>query len=75
MTNAYSLPGLLCVLLLVICSAAYVRRIPTLRRLLMSEKSGLPGTLYKCAVVGTRLHWQVSAASALLGVYLLLLHR
>ena len=75
MTNVWSLPGLLTALLLVICSSAYARKVPTLRRLLLSEKTGLPGTLYKCSVIGTRLHWQVSASCIMLSAYLLFLHR
>ena len=39
MTNVWSLPGLLTALLLVICSSAYARKVPTLRRLLLSEKT------------------------------------
>ena len=74
MTNVWSLPGFSCFLLLMICSSAYARRVPTLRRLLLSEKSGAAGTLYKCSVIGTRLHWQVSISCLLAGFYVVFIN-
>jgi hypothetical protein len=75
MTNVWGAPGLLTFLLLTICTASYIRRVPTLRKLLLSEKSGFPGTLYKCSVIGTRLHWQVSLTCILLSMYLLFFNK
>ena len=71
MTNVWSLPGFTAFLLLIICSSAYIRRVPALRRLMLAQKSGLPGSLYKCSVLGTRLHFQVAVGCAGLGLYLL----
>ena len=71
MTNVYSLHGLLTAALLICCSCAYIRRVPRLRQMFLSEKSGAWGTLYKASVIGTRLHWQVSLSCALMAAYLI----
>ena len=68
MTNVYSLHGLLTAALLICCSCAYIRRVPRLRQMFLSEKSG---ALYKASVIGTRLHWQVSLSCALMAAYLI----
>lgn len=44
---AYSLDGLLTVLLLFICVAAYIKRFKRLREFFLSEKNGFFGTFYK----------------------------
>ncbi|KAL1512194.1 hypothetical protein AB1Y20_005458 [Prymnesium parvum] len=72
MTNLYSVHGFLTACLLVICSCAYIKRVPQLRNQLLREKHGARGTLYKAAIIGQRLHWQVSIACVLMAVYLLL---
>lgn len=71
MTNAYTFDGLIVFSLLVICTCAYLKTVPRLKQLLLSEKKGLWGTLYKAAVIGTRLHWAVSAACVVMAVYVL----
>ena len=73
MTNIYSFPGMCAAILLVICSCAYMRRVPQLRKLFLSEKRGAMGTLYKASVIGTRLHAWVSLSCGAMALYLLLL--
>ena len=48
-----------------------VQRVPRLRSMILSEKRGAWGALYKAAVIGTRLHWQVSMACALMALCIL----
>lgn len=50
---------------------APVQRVPRLRSMILSEKRGAWGALYKAAVIGTRLHWQVSMACALMALCIL----
>ena len=71
MTNVYHFDGLVIFALLVICTCAYIKKVPRLRDFLLSEKKGLFGALYKAAVIGTRLHWAVSAACIAMAVYVL----
>lgn len=47
------------------------QRVPRLRAMLLSEKRGAWGALYKAAVIGTRLHWQVSVACCLMAFVIL----
>ncbi|KAK5982890.1 hypothetical protein GCK32_010935, partial [Trichostrongylus colubriformis] len=44
---AYSLDGLVVVALLIICSCAYLKRVPRINSWLLSEKKGFFGILYK----------------------------
>eukprot|EP01098_Paradermamoeba_levis_P007958 TRINITY_DN3316_c0_g1_i2.p1 TRINITY_DN3316_c0_g1~~TRINITY_DN3316_c0_g1_i2.p1 ORF type:complete len:105 (+),score=12.17 TRINITY_DN3316_c0_g1_i2:2-316(+) len=60
MVNVYSFEGMMIAMLLVICSSAYIKRVPKLRSIFLSEKKGFWGVFYKAAVIGTRLHWLVS---------------
>ncbi|GMR37668.1 hypothetical protein PMAYCL1PPCAC_07863 [Pristionchus mayeri] len=71
--NAYSFDGLIVVALLLICSCAYLKRIPRINQLLLSEKKGLFGVFYKAAVVGIRLHHVVSFACLSTAFYTLFL--
>ena len=71
MTNVYHFDGLIVFSLLVICTCAYLKRVPRLKDTLFSEKKGLFGVLYKAAVIGIRLHWVVSAACTTMAVYVL----
>ena len=71
MTNVYHFDGLVIFALLVICTCAYIKKVPRLRDFLLSEKKGLFGALYKAAVIGTRLHWAVSAACIAMAAYVL----
>ncbi|KJH45974.1 hypothetical protein DICVIV_07982 [Dictyocaulus viviparus] len=48
--NAYSLDGLAAVILLVICSCAYLKRVPRVSTWLLSEKKGFLGVFYKIAL-------------------------
>ncbi|XP_065059099.1 protein kish-B-like [Rhopilema esculentum] len=73
MTNAYSFDGIIVLALLLICTCAYIRRVPKLKSILLSEKKGVFGVLYKAAVVGVRLHWAVSISCAVMGIYILIL--
>lgn len=72
MTNVYHFDGLIIFVLLVICTCAYIKRVPRLKQLFLSEKKGLFGALYKAAVIGTRLHWAVSIACVVMAFYVLL---
>ncbi|VDM72494.1 unnamed protein product, partial [Strongylus vulgaris] len=45
--SAYSLDGLVVVALLVICSCAYLKRVPRIHTWLLSEKKGFLGIFYK----------------------------
>ena len=71
MTNVYSFDGLIVLGLLVICTCAYLRSVPRLKKLLFSEKKGFLGALYKASVIGTRLHWVVSVTCVLMAFYVL----
>lgn len=71
MTNVYSFEGLLVFGLLVICTCAYLKRIPKLKDFLFSERKGVFGALNKAAVIGTRLHWAVSASCVVMAFYVL----
>ncbi|EYC41938.1 hypothetical protein Y032_0550g3304 [Ancylostoma ceylanicum] len=50
--NAYSLDGLVVVALLIICSCAYLKRVPRINSWLLSEKKGFFGIFYKASVIG-----------------------
>lgn len=71
MTNAYTFDGLIVFGLLLICTCAYMRRVPRLKQWLLSEKKGFLGVFYKASVIGTRLHLVVSLTCVLTGFYLL----
>ncbi|OXB67229.1 hypothetical protein ASZ78_015870 [Callipepla squamata] len=79
MTNVYSLDGLLVFGLLLVCTCAYLRKVPRLRAWLLSEKRGLWGVGYKArprhrpaaAVIGTRLHVPVAISCVLMAFYVL----
>ncbi len=43
----FHMEGLAVAVLLLICSCAYMKRVPRLRELLLSEKRGVFGALYK----------------------------
>lgn len=73
MTNVYHFDGLVVCALLVVCTCAYIKGVPRLREFFLSEKKGLFGAFYKAAVIGTRLHWAVSASCVLMALYLLFL--
>ncbi|XP_027562710.1 protein kish-B, partial [Neopelma chrysocephalum] len=47
MTNVYSLDGLLVFGLLLVCTCAYLRKVPRLRSWLLSERRGLWGVCHK----------------------------
>ncbi|XP_068275536.1 protein kish-B [Nyctibius grandis] len=71
MTNVYSLDGLLVFGLLLVCTCAYVRKVPRLRAWLLGEPRGLWGLFYKAAVIGTRLHVAVAISCVLMAFYVL----
>ncbi|KRY42544.1 Protein kish-B [Trichinella spiralis] len=54
--NVYSYDGAFVVILLVVCTCAYFRRIPRLKKWFFSDKSGIWGVCYKASVIGIRLH-------------------
>ncbi|KRX88121.1 Protein kish-B [Trichinella pseudospiralis] len=54
--NVYSYDGAFVVILLAVCSCAYFRRIPRLKKWFFSDKSGIWGVCYKASVIGIRLH-------------------
>jgi hypothetical protein len=45
----YSMDGIVAFLLLLICTCAYMKRIPRLKAYFLSEKRGFFGVFYKCA--------------------------
>ncbi|KAL8567519.1 hypothetical protein ACOMHN_010110 [Nucella lapillus] len=71
--RVYSFEGLVIFSLLVVCTCAYMRRVPRLRQLFLSEKKGFFGVFYKASVIGTRLHIPVALTCVLMGLYILLL--
>lgn len=71
MTNVYSFDGILIFSLLVICTCAYMRRIPRLKQWLLSEKKGAMGVFYKAAVIGTRLHVPVAISCVIMAFWVL----
>jgi len=73
MTNVYSFDGLLIFSLLLICTSAYLKRIPRLKQWMFSEKKGFFGIFYKAAVIGTRLHLFVSVSCVISALYLVFL--
>lgn len=73
MTNVYSFDGLIVFGLLLICTCAYMSRVPRLKQWLLSEKKGFFGVFYKAAVIGLRLHYLVSLSCVAMGVYILLI--
>ncbi|KAL9824679.1 protein kish-B isoform 1-T1 [Geothlypis trichas] len=70
-TNVYSLDGLLVFGLLLVCTCAYLRKVPRLRTWLLSERRGIWGVCHKAAVIGTRLHVAVSMSCLLMAFYVL----
>ena len=74
MTNLFCSEGLVTASLLIICSSAYLARVPRLKTWFFSQKrGGYKGLLYKAQVIGIRLHWAVSLCCFGMAVYLLLL--
>jgi len=73
MTNAYSFDGVLVLGLLLICTCAYVRRVPKLKQFFLTEKKGIWGVFYKASIVGVRLHWFVALSCAVMGFYVMFL--
>lgn len=71
MANIYHFDGVIVFVLLVICTCAYIKRVPRLKQFFLSEKKGLFGALYKASVIGTRLHWILSTACVVMSAYLL----
>jgi len=69
--NIYSFDGLLAFVLLLICTCAYLRRIPRLKSMLLSEKKGFAGIFYKFSIIGTRLHIPVAISCALMAFYIM----
>ena len=73
MTNVYSLDGIVVFSLLVICTCAYMKRVPRLKNFFLSEKKGFFGIFHKASVIGVRLHWMVAVACAIMAVYIMIL--
>ena len=69
--EAYSLEGVVVILLLFVCSCAYISRIPRLKSFLLSEKKGFWGLFRKGAVIGVRLHWHTGLCCAAMACFLL----
>ena len=72
MTSAYSLEGFLVLLVLFVCSCAYISRIPRLRTWMLSDRKGFFGLFRKGAVIALRLNFQTALAAVALAVYILL---
>jgi len=73
MVNVYSFDGILIFSLLLICTSAYLKRVPRLKQWMFSEKKGFLGIFYKAAIIGTRLHIAVSLSCVATALYLILL--
>ncbi|KAH3881529.1 protein kish-B-like [Dreissena polymorpha] len=73
MTNAYSFEGVLIFSMLVICTCAYMRRVPRLKQWFLSEKKGFLGVFYKASVIGTRLHIPVALSLTFMAIYVMFL--
>lgn len=73
MTNAYSFDGVVVLGLLLVCTCAYVRRVPKLKQFFLTEKKGLWGIFYKASVIGIRLHWLVALSCVTMVIYLMFL--
>ena len=73
MTNAYSFDGIIVLGLLLVCTCAYVRRVPKLKQFFLTEKKGVWGIFYKASVIGIRLHWLVALACMEMVFYIMLL--
>ncbi|XP_074620080.1 protein kish-B-like [Acropora palmata] len=71
--NVYSFDGLLVLALLMICTCAYITKVPRLKSFFLSEKKGFFGVFYKAAVIGIRLHWIVALSCVLMSLYILVL--
>jgi len=71
MVNAYSMEGMFIICLLFCCSLAYIRKVPRLKQIFLSERRGTWGAFYKGAVIGVRLHWLVSLCCLAFGINLL----
>ncbi|KAH0574676.1 hypothetical protein SS50377_22291 [Spironucleus salmonicida] len=73
MVTVWTFEGFIIFALLFICTASYVARIPKLKNFILKEKTGARGTFYKAAVLGIRLHYVISLACFLVGIYKLIL--
>ncbi|XP_001182923.1 protein kish-B [Strongylocentrotus purpuratus] len=73
MTNAYSFDGLVVFGLLVVCTCAYMRRVPRLKQWFLSEKKGFFGVFYKASIIGTRLHLFTALSCVFMAVYIMFL--
>ncbi|TNJ29828.1 hypothetical protein GMRT_15503 [Giardia muris] len=73
MTKIWCLDGFAIALVLVVCCCSYLARMPRLKGFVLREKTGLRGTLYKCALIGIRLDYAVALSCVLLGLYRLFL--
>ncbi|XP_077985279.1 protein kish-B-like [Glandiceps talaboti] len=71
MTNVYSFDGLIILGLLIVCTCAYMKRVPRLKQWFLSEKKGFMGVFYKAAVVGTRLHLAVACSCVTMAFYIM----
>lgn len=71
--NVYSFDGVLVLALLIICTCAYITKVPRLKSFFLSEKKGFFGVFYKAAVIGIRLHWGVALSCVLMALYVLIL--
>lgn len=72
MVNVYSFEGILIFSQLLICTSAYLKRVPRLKQWMFSEKKGFFGIFYKAAVIGTRLHIWVALSCVATALYLAL---
>eukprot|EP01080_Neovahlkampfia_damariscottae_P010970 gene10970-gene3674 len=73
MTNSYSTEGILILIVLIICTCSYFRRITRIKKLMEENKKGFFGVFYKASVLGIKLHWLTSIACLALSFYVLLI--
>jgi hypothetical protein len=73
MTNISSVGGLLCCILLFICSCVHIRRVKALKHMLVLAKESGPFSIFhKASVVGIRLQVQLGISCIILAIFILL---
>jgi hypothetical protein len=72
MTNISSPGGLLCCIILFICSCVHFRRVKALKHILEMAKDKGPLSIFqKAAVIGVRLQYQIGILSIILAIVIL----
>ena len=72
MVNAFSPTGAISFALLLICTCAYLRRVPKIRAFLFTNKKSYFGLFHKASLVGIRLHLLVAVSCVFMAIVNLL---